>query len=97
LFDILAEFKGSVETAKGNVANNTKRALALVVPGDSTMPNIVLNRSICRQAIDLVCLYRLVDVLNGQKVTQGDNPRYNWLSIPIPTPQARVSAKINKL
>jgi len=93
----LAEFEGSIETAEGNVADDTKRALALVLPGNRAMPNIVLNRATCRRAINLVCLYRLVDilhVLHGPKVRQGENPHYNRLSIAIPMAQARVSQKI---
>ena len=73
-----------METMEGNAADDAKNALVLVT-GDQSMPRtLTLNRPTCRKVIELLSLYRLVDILyalHGQKISAGINPRYSRLPL----------------
>ncbi len=92
MFQNLTKFEVSVETTKGHDADDTKTALGLV-EGQGDMPKIILNRPTSKRVVELLSLYRLVDILHalrGHGALAGSNPRYSRL--PLATPkEERVS------
>jgi hypothetical protein len=97
LFQNVTEFEEKIGTRVGDDVDVMKTALAFVEGGVTMPKDIILNRPTSRRVIDVLCLYRLVDVLHalhGRIAFEG-NPRYSKLQIPEPNDK-RVSIKLKR-